>query len=305
MKKVAIVTDSTATIPPALLKELDIHMIPLILNVDGSSYKDGIDITPDAFYQLMRSSQSLPTTSSPSMGDFVRVYAAAGREAAGIVSIHLPANLSAIYMTALKASQLVDGPPIYVLDSRTVSMAQGFAVVEAARKAASGASLKEVVAHARAIAKQGRIYVMLETLEYLHRGGRIGDAASLLGGILHIKPVVYVLDGQVKPLSKPRTREKGREQMMKEMEKQAKGRPIHAAIVQADALEEAEAFKRQVEKHFACKELYITEFTPVMGAHAGPGILGIAFYVEPEDALNPSGEPGGIYKANADINSTA
>jgi DegV family protein with EDD domain len=208
------------------------------------------------------------------------VYAAAGKDAVSILSIHLPANLSAIYTTALKASELVDGPHIQVIDSRTVSMAQGFIVLEAARKAAQGASLAEVVERAREIAGRVKIYVMLDTLEYLHRGGRIGDAAALLGGLLQIKPVVYVLDGQVKPLAKPRTREKGMECMLNEMEKEVGSQPVHAAIVQADAMEEAIVLKQQVAERFDCRELYLTEFTPVMGAHSGPGILGVAFYVE-------------------------
>jgi len=280
MREVVVVTDTTATIPKELLETLDIRVVPLILNLGGRSYLDGIDMTPEVFYNLMRTSEELPKTSSPSIGEFVRVYAAAGKDAANILSIHLPANLSAIYTTALKASELVDGPRIQVIDSRTVSMAQGFVVLEAARKAAQGASLAEVTERAREIAGRVHIYVMLETLEYLHRGGRIGDAAALLGGILQIKPVVYVLDGQVKPLAKPRTREKGMQCMLKEMEKEVGGRPVHAAIVQADAMEEAVILKQQVAERFDCRELYLTEFTPVMGAHSGPGILGIAFYVE-------------------------
>jgi len=145
----------------------------------------------------MRSSKDLPTTAAPSMGDFVRVYATAGQEASGIVSIHPPKNLSAVYTTAVNASRLVDGPRIHVQDSRTVSMAQGFAVVAAARLAATGANLEAVIALASKIASKTRLFVMLETLEYLHRGGRIGDAASLLGSILQIKPIVTLLDGQV------------------------------------------------------------------------------------------------------------
>lgn len=275
-------TDSSATIPKELLEELDIHVVPLLLNLNGKIYHDGIDITPDEFYRRMRITDSLPTTSTPSIGDFVRVYAQVGNEAAGIVSIHLPPNLSGVYTAAQKASELVDGPPILVMNSSTVSMAQGFVVVAAARKAATGASLEEVVAHAKDVARRVRIYVMLETLEYLHRGGRIGEAASLLGSLLKIKPVLYVLDGQVKPLSKPRTREKGMQMMIQAMEKEVGKQPIHAAIVQADARQEAERFRQLVAERFNCLELFISEFTPVMGAHSGPGILGVAFYAEGE-----------------------
>jgi DegV family protein with EDD domain len=203
-----------------------------------------------------------------------------GNESIGIVSIHLPPNLSGVYITALKATELVDSPPILVIDSRTVSMAQGFVVVASARKATEGASLEEVADYAKHVAQKVRIYVMLETLEYLHRGGRIGEAASLLGSLLHIKPVLYVLDGNVKPLGKPRTRAAGMRLMLREMEKEIGKKPLHAAIVQADAPEEAEHFRQRVAERFNCLELFVSEFTPVLGAHSGPGILGVAFYVE-------------------------
>jgi DegV family protein with EDD domain len=290
MKKVAVVTDSSATIPRELLEELDIHVVPLLLNLEGKIYTDGVDITPTEFFQQMRRCEKLPTTSTPSIGDFVRVYARLGDASLGIISIHLPSNLSGVYLSALKASELVDGPPILVMDSRTVSMAQGFVVIAAARKAAEGASLEEVAEHARQVARRVRIYVMLETLEYLHRGGRIGEAASLLGSLLHIKPVLSVLDGQVKPLGTPRTRKSGMQMMLREMEKEAGSKPIHAAIVQADAPQEAQQFKQLVQERLNCLELYVAEFTPVMGAHSGPGILGVAYYVE-EEERESTGKP--------------
>lgn len=279
-KKVAVVTDSSATIPTKLLQELDIRVVPLLLNLDGKVYHDGVDISPNEFFRFMRTSNDLPTTSTPSIGDFVRVYARLGDESEGIVSIHLPQTLSGVYLTALKASELTDGPPILVIDSQTVSMAQGFIVIAAARKAAEGASLAEVADYVNHVAQRVRIYVMLETLEYLRRGGRIGEATSLLGSLLQIKPVLYVLDGKVKPLGKPRTRKSGMQMMIRKMKKEVGNNPVHVAIVQADAYEEAEHFKQMVAEKFNCLELLVTEFTPVMGAHSGPGILGVAFYTD-------------------------
>ncbi len=280
MRKVAIVTDSTATVPKPLLQQLDIRVVPLLLNLAGRSYRDGVDITPDEFYRLLRTSKCAPTTSAPSLGDFVRVYAAAAREADGIVSIHPPSNLSAIYNTAVKASQMVNGSQIRVVDSRSASMAQGFVVLEAARAATAGADLEAVVARANEIAAKVRFFAMLETLEYLHRGGRIGGAAALLGIMLQIKPIVHLVDGQVQPLAKPRTRTRGIRYMLQAMAEQVNGRPIHAAILQADAAREAEGLRQQVADRFPCAELHVAEFTPVMGAHTGPGVLGVAFYAD-------------------------
>lgn len=280
MKRVVVVTDSNATIPEALVRELDIRVAPILLNLAGRTYRDGVDMTPDEFYRILRTTTHVPTTSSPSMGDFVRVFAAAGQEAAGIVAIVLPPQLSGIHNLAVMASQLVDGPPIRVVDSGTAAMAQGFVVLEAARAAAAGADLEEVVARAKEVASRVRFYAVLETLEYLHRGGRIGAAAAWAGSVLQITPVLRVLHGQVEPFARPRTRRRAIQVMLDEMARQVGDRPVHAAICQADALEEAEDLKRRVEELFDCTELYVTEFTPVMGAHAGPGLLGIAFYVD-------------------------
>ena len=280
MKKVVVVTDSNSTIPKVLLQEYDIRVVPLLLNLAGRSYRDGVDISPDDFYRLLRTNKHVPATSAPSLGDFVRVYATAARDADGIVSIHLPSNLSATYNTAVKASQLVDSTQIHVVDSRSATMAQGFVVLEAARTAATGADLEAVVARANEVAGKVRFIAMLETLEYLHRGGRIGKAAALLGIMFQIKPIIHLVDGQVQPLAKPRTRSKGIRYMLQAMAEQVNGHPVHAAILQADAAQEAERLRQQVAEQFPCVELYVAEFTPVMGAHAGPGVLGVAFYVD-------------------------
>ncbi len=280
MNKVRVVTDSTATIPEALLQELDISIVPVLLNFAGRSYRDGVDITPVEFYQRLRANKHLPTTSAPSVGDFVRVYAAAAQEATGIVSIHLPPHLSATFEAAVVASRLVDGPPIRIVDSRSATMAQGFVALEAARTAAAGGDLEAVVARAEEVAGKVRFFAMLDTLEYLYRGGRIGGAAALLGSMLQIKPVVYLVDGRVEPMAKPRTRGRAIECMFQRMVEEVDGRPVHVAVMQADARAEAEKLRGRLAEGFQCVELYVTEFTPVMGAHSGPGVLGLAFYVD-------------------------
>jgi DegV family protein with EDD domain len=281
MKKVAVVTDSPATIPEPLLRELDIRVVPVVLSFAGRSYRDGIDITPDEFYRQQRANGHLATTSAPSVGDFVRIYAAAAAAgASGIVSIHLPAHLSATMEAATVASGLIDDVPIHILNSRSVTMAEGFVVLEAARAAAAGAGMEAVVARAEEIIPKVRFYAMLDTLVYLYRGGRIGGAAALMGAMLQIKPVVHLVDGRVEPLAKPRTRGRGVELMIREMAASVDGRPVHAAVMQGDARPEADALRDRLAREFDCIELYTTEFTPVMGAHAGPGLLGIAYYVD-------------------------
>ena len=279
-RKVVVVTDSSVTIPQNLAQELDIRIVPLLLIFGGQTFRDGIDVTPGELYRWLRANKHIPTTAAPSVGDFVRVYAAAAREASGILSVHPPPSLSAIYQTAVTASQLVDGVSIHVLDSRSAAMAQGFVVLEAARAAATGAELDVVVACAEEMAAKVRFFAALETLEYLYRGGRIGGAAALLGSALQIKPILHLVDGRAEPFAKPRTRRKAIRCMLQAMAEQVDGRPVHAAVLHADAAQEAEALKQRLAKQFNCVELYVTEFTPVMGAHTGPGLLGIAFYTD-------------------------
>jgi DegV family protein with EDD domain len=280
MGRVLGVTDSSSTVPADLVEKLGICVVPILLNLNGQSYRDGIDITPGEVYRLLRASKRLPTTAAPSAGDFLRVYAAAAPEVSGIVSIHLPAELSATFSVASTSSQLVDGPPIRIVDSRSVAMGQGFVVLEAARAAAAGADLDAVVARANEIARKVHVYATLDTLEYLRRGGRIGGAAALAGAMLRIKPIVYVSGATVNPFAKPRTMSRAIQLMLEEMARRAGDGPLHAAVLHADAPDEAEELRQRVKSTFDCVELHVTEFTPVMGVHAGPGVLGLAFFAE-------------------------
>jgi DegV family protein with EDD domain len=280
MSKVLVVTDSSATIPASLVQELGIRVVPILLSMNGQTYRDGIDITSGEVYRRLRTSTHLPTTAAPSVGDFLRVYAAAAQQASGIVSIHLSPDLSATYTVASTSSQLVDGTPIHIVNSQSVAMGQGFVVVEAARAAAAGADTDAVVARAEQVAQKVHVIATLDTLEYLHRGGRIGGAAAFVGTMLKIKPMVSVAGGTVSAFAKPRTMSRAIRLMLDEMAKEAESLPLHAAILHADVPDEAEELRQSVEASFDCAELYVTEFTPVMGVHAGPGVLGVAFFAE-------------------------
>jgi len=280
MKEVVVVTDSSANVPAHLAEQLNIRIVPILLALNGQSFRDGVDITAGDVYRWLRTSKQLPTTSAPSIGDFLRVYASAAQEASGIVSIHLSPKLSATYSTALAASQLIDATPIRVVNCQTVAMGQGFVALEAARVAASGADLDAVVARAEEVASKMTVLATIDTLEYLYRGGRIGGAAALLGTLLQIKPILFVADGYVDVFSRPRTKSKALRTILNQVAKEADGQPLHAAILHAGVPEEAEALRQQVATRFSCTELYVTEMTPVMGAHTGPGVLGIIFYTD-------------------------
>jgi DegV family protein with EDD domain len=247
---------------------------------NGHAFQDGVDISPEQVYRLLREGTVPPTTSAPSVGDFLRVFAAASETAGGIVSIHLSPKLSATYGAAVAASRLVDDVPIRVINCHSAAMGQGFVVLEAARAAAAGSGLETVIGRAKEVASKMHLLATIDTLEYLHRGGRIGGAVALLGTVLQIKPVLYVADGHVDVFARPRTKSKAVQIMLQHMAEQADSRPLHVAILHADALEEAEALRLTIADRFHCDEMYVTELTPVMGAHTGPGVLGVAFYAE-------------------------
>ena len=280
VKRVLVVTDSSATVPEDLARELDIRVVPIMLTLDGYSARDGVDITHEEVYSMLRDSKHPPTTSAPSVGDFLQAYVAAARDASGIVSIHVAARLSSTFNAAATASRLLDDVPIRVLDSRTAAFGHGFVVLAAARAAAAGADLEAVVARAEEVADRVNLLAVLGTLEYLHRGGRIGGAAALLGAVLQIKPVLYVADGHVDVFARPRTQSKAVQVMLDRMASQVDGSRVHAAVLHAGLSREAEELRQAIARRFDCAELHVAPLTPVMGVHTGPGVLGVVFYAD-------------------------
>jgi DegV family protein with EDD domain len=280
VRRVAIVTDSSATVPRELAHELGIRIVPHLLVFDGRDYRDGIDISPEVVYGLLRAGGETPTSSAPSVGDFLRIYTDLAGSASAIVSIHMSVSLSTTYNVARTAGDLVDGVQIVAIQCPSAAMGQGFVVLEAARAAASGALLPEVLARIEAVAQKTRIYFTLATFKYLRRGGRVGGAAALAGTLLKICPVLTVEEGRVEPLARPRTKERAMAEILRLMEEDVAGRPVHAAVLHADVPGEAEALRRSIDERFDCVELHVTDFTPVMGAHTGPGLLGVAFFAE-------------------------
>ena len=286
MKKVAIVADGTCCLPQELVEKHDIRLVPISLIYRGKSYHDGIDITPTEIYKIMRRREELPTTSTPSAGDFLEAYTDVSRTAQSILCITLTSLQSMTHGTALlardRAKEVIPGTPIEVFDSRAVAGALGFIVLEAARAAERGADLPEVVNVARSVMARARVVAMVDSLFYLARTGRIGRAAAWAGTVLNLKPVLEhtTAIGETAPVARPRTTAKAVEVMLKLMARDVGKAPVHVNVHHADELEEGEKLKAEIASRFNCKELYLTEFTPAMGVHAGPGILGISFYAD-------------------------
>jgi DegV family protein with EDD domain len=281
--KIAIVTDSASNLPSEIVDKYDITVVPVSLLWDEHVFRDGIDIGPDEVYQRLRSSKSTPTTAAPSVGDFLQTYLQLGEGVDAIVSIHLPDRLSGVISAARLAAGLVeDQVQVYVVDAGTAAMGAGFVALAAARAASKGLGVDSIQRVAQDIRKRVFVFAMLDTLKYLQRGGRIGKAEALLGVALKIKPILFINDGVVDVLAKPRTTNRAIRIMLNEMEKRVASRPVHVAVLHADAPESAADLRKRVEERFDCVEVFTCAFTPVMGVHAGPGVIGLAFYAEEE-----------------------
>jgi len=278
-RKVVIVTDSTSSLTQAMGQERGIRVMPISVAFGTQTYRDGIDLDADLFYRLLRDSKRLPTTSQPTVADFVQTYSTLSEQAEAIVSIHISHKMSATLDSALSARRELPHVPIYVIDSRSVSVGLGLIAITAARAAAAGQDAATVVRLVEELIPKMNIIFTVETLEYLHKGGRIGGAAALAGSVLSIKPVLYMKDGRIEPLEKPRTRTRAIERVLDLVAEQAgTSGALHAAILHCAAPDAAQNLAEQLAFRYGCKELLTVEAGPIIGTHAGPGTLGVAFY---------------------------
>lgn len=284
MSQIAILTDSVACLPDELRQEYSIYVIPLHVNFGTESYLDGVEMSLDEFYRRLQEDRQLPTTSAPSVGEFQALYRQIVEEGAEpIVCITVGGELSMTYGAALMAAQEMVGLDIRVVDSRTGLMAEGFLALEAARAAATGATVQEVVDRVQRLIPKVQVFITMDTLEYLRRGGRIGDAQALLGSVMHIKPLIQLsaARGRVEPLGRSITRARALRDLVDHMARVVGDRPLHVAVHQGAANpEEVESLMRRVSERFHCRELYQTGVTPVIGTHTGPGTLALSFWAE-------------------------
>jgi DegV family protein with EDD domain len=284
VSRIALVTDSSVNVLADVQEECGMHVVPLSTIFNGEIYRDGIDITPTRFYELLRAASELPTTSQPSAGDFVEVYSRLSQEADAIVSIHLSELLSGTIKSALSARELVKDIPIEIIDSRSVSLGLGFVVTAAARAIQEGRSLPEVVAAVEQLIPKTNIIFVVDTLKYLHMGGRIGGASAMLGSALKIKPLLQIHEGEVSPLERVRSKSGATERMLEIMAERLQADDgdgvLRAAVVHAEREDEASELLKQVLSRFQPAESYLTDLTPAVGTHVGPGTLGLGWCVE-------------------------
>ncbi len=284
-QKVIIVTGSTACIPKVMADKLSIEIVPIEVIFGDKIYKDGIDITPDEFYSMLRKAEKLPTTSGSLPAPFLEAYRRAGKKGKSILCITESSRFSGMYNSAVMAAGLLKKEiadfTIEVIDCTTAAAGQGLVAMAAAEEAAKGMSLSEVYEKARKVMSRVYLYATLDTLYYLIKGGRVPKVAGLANSILQWKPVFSVNGGDAHTVALPRTTDSAIKNIIRLMAKKVnKNEPINVAVMHADAIKMAQGLKEKITGRFKCNAIYITEFTSVMGVHTGPGVVGAAFYQE-------------------------
>jgi DegV family protein with EDD domain len=274
---VAVVTDSTADLPADLVAEHNVRIVPLRIAIDAHTAVDGVDIGPDEVVEALQAKRTV-STSRPSPGDFVHAYRQALEAGADhVVSVHLSAELSGTWDSARLAAQEFGYGVVRVVDSRSTSMALGFAVMTAARAAAEGASAGEVQDAAVAAADRTSCLFYVDTLEYLRRGGRIGAAAAMLGTALSVKPLLHVRDGRIVPLEKVRTSSRALARLVALTVQAAGSDPVDIGVQHLAAKDRAdEVAERLREQLPSVRQLITAEVSATVGAHTGPGVVGVA-----------------------------
>ncbi|HYU62414.1 MAG TPA: DegV family protein [Verrucomicrobiae bacterium] len=281
VSEVAIVTDSTADLPAQLVKARGITIVPLTLNFEGRSLLDGVDIRPSEFYRKLPNATTHPTTSQPSAGRFAETYAQLLADHADVVSIHISEKLSGTYASAVQGAQMTDPKRVHVIDSQLVSMSLGLVTLAATEMAARGASAEAVTEKVTGMRELVQTYFSVATLEFLRRGGRIGRASALLGSVLQVKPVLCIRDGLVTPLERVRTFDRALNRIVELTREVDRGKGLCVIVGHGDAEADAERVARELEP--VAETLMIQPLGPVVGAHAGPGVVGVGCY--PADLL--------------------
>jgi len=276
---VKILTDSVADLPSRVVKELGITVIPILVRWGEEIYRDGVDLTSEQFYERLRRSKIPPVTSVPSPGTFAEVYDKLAEETNEILAIIVTSRLSGTYNVALQSVGLMKRKcRVEVIDSGWATMAEGFIVMKAAKAAQAGASLDEVIDVARKTIPRVDFLCTFDTLEYLKRGGRIGEAQAFLGSILKVNPLITLRDGVVKPAGRTRSRAKAIERLY---EFAMSYSYIEEMAVEDTACpEEAEALARRLSAKFPKERIYHSKMTPAIGTHTGPGLLLVAILGE-------------------------
>jgi len=280
MAKVAIVTDSTVSIPEPLLKQYHIQTVPLCVIWGEETLRDGIDLAPEDFYKRLSTSKVMPTTSQASIADMQKTFSGLLEQGYDVLGIFISSRLSGTVDSALQARQALDSgaEKVSIVDSLATIMAMGWPVLTAARAAEAGENLQECTQIAEKARDQTGVLFVVETLEFLRRGGRIGGATAMLGTALNIKPLLELQDGRIESVEKIRTKRKAMERMIDLAGEKMGGRlPVRLATAHANCEEDAKAVLEEATSRYHPVETIISPLSPTIGTHAGPGTVALAY----------------------------
>ena len=282
MNKVAIVTDSTVAIPPSIVAEQKLTIVPLAVNWDGETYLDGIDITPKQFYERLGKSKTMPTTSQPSAGAFTEVYTRLLDEGYDILTLVISSKLSGTWDSAIQGAEGLPQDRLVVLNSLQASMPLSIMALMTSDAALKGASLLECKNLAIDVSERVQTLFVLETLEFLHRGGRIGAAARFLGTALKLKPILKLQNGAIVPLEKVRTFSIAIKRLFEidETDLGKQGRVDYLGVLSANSPKYSEEITATARQRFRVKNEFVSEISPVIGTHTGPGAVVLVYLPE-------------------------
>jgi len=282
MSKVSVITDSTAYIPQDLVDEYNIVVLPQVLIWNGDTMEDGVDIQPTEFYQRLEQADEIPTTSQVTIKSFKDAFERLKAEGYDILNILLSDQLSGTIDSAVQACDFCPDANVEIVNSETVAMSLGFIVLEAARAAAEGATLAECKTIAEEAKDRVGVVFAVDTLEFLHKGGRIGGATRFLGTALKLKPILEVTGGRVEAIERVRTSKKAHHRLVELLQERTQEYDaIQVASLHANAFEDAQALLEDAQNHLdKITKTVFTQVSPVVGTHAGPGTVGLAYYAE-------------------------
>ncbi|MFN2234333.1 MAG: DegV family protein [Anaerolineales bacterium] len=278
MPKVAVVTDSTGYIPEGLIDQFRIPIAPLVVIWGDETLRDDIDIKPVEFYNRLKTAKVMPSTSQPPAVDFTKIYERLYGDGYEILTILISKALSGTIASAQQAKKELPEATIEIFDSKTTAMAMGFQVLAAARAAAEGASLAECLSAAEKTRANSGVFFAVDTLEFLHRGGRIGGASRYLGTALQLKPILTIEDGKIEALERVRTKKKAHTRLSDIVVERLQGKSnVRLATLHANAVEDANELLEKTAERLDVVEKIYSEVSPVIGTHVGPGTVGLAY----------------------------
>lgn len=283
MSKVAVITDSVACLTKEQIEQYKIRILPITFAFEGKVYRDWIDVSPSQAYAFLGKAPHLFQSAPPTPGDYLEAYRDTSKGADSILCVTLSSKLSTMYNNAQMAAEMakreIPQLLIEVLDSENCTAAEGFIALAAARAAADGKTFEEVIGIAKKVKEGVKFVCLLETIRHAYRTGRIPKIASQIGSRLPVKPILTTSKGLVHFAAVARTRGSGIEKMLEMMRDHVgSSEPVHVAVMHADCLEEAEKLKQRIATDFNCAELFITDFSPILGYATGKGTLAIAYY---------------------------